>query len=95
MHEGLDLKDDLSRFQLILKVPYPSFVENPQLEMRMKISSDYYNYLTAMKIVQSYGRSIRSETDFAKTYILDEDFKSFFARSKQILPRWFKQAIVW
>ncbi len=95
MHEGLDLKDDLSRFQLILKVPYPSFIENPQLEMRMKISSDYYNYLTAMKLVQAYGRSIRSETDFAETYILDEDFKSFFARSKPILPKWFKQAIVW
>ena len=95
MHEGLDLKDDLSRFQIILKVPYPSYVDNPQLEMRMKISGDYYNFLTAMKLVQAYGRSIRSETDFAKTYILDEDFKSFFARSKSILPRWFKQAIVW
>ncbi|CAK0748202.1 putative Helicase ATP-binding domain-containing protein [Azospirillaceae bacterium] len=95
MHEGLDLKGDLSRFQIILKVPYPSYVDNPQLEMRMKISSDYYNYLTAMKLVQAYGRSIRSETDYAKTYILDEDFKTFFARSKAILPKWFKQAIVW
>lgn len=95
MHEGLDLKGDLSRFQIILKVPYPSFVDNPQLEMRMKISGDYYNYLTAMKLVQAYGRSIRSETDYAKTYILDEDFKSFFQRSKSILPKWFKQAIVW
>lgn len=95
MSEGLDLKDELSRFQILLKVPYPSFVENPQLEMRMRISSDYYNYLTAMKICQSVGRSIRSETDFASTYILDEDFKSFFARSKQILPKWFKESIVW
>jgi Rad3-related DNA helicase len=95
MSEGLDLKDELSRFQLLLKVPYPSFVENPQLEMRMKISNDYYMFLTALKLCQSYGRSIRSETDFAKTYILDEDFKSFFARSKQILPKWFKEAIVW
>lgn len=95
MAEGLDLHGDLSRFQILLKCPYPSFVDNPQLEMRMKISGDYYNFLTAMKLVQSYGRSIRSETDHAKTYILDEDFKSFFARSKQILPKWFKEAIVW
>ena len=95
MSEGLDLKDELSRFQIILKVPYPSFIENPQLEMRMKISNDYYMFLTALKIVQSYGRSIRSETDYASTYILDEDFKSFFARSKSILPKWFKEAIVW
>ncbi len=95
MHEGLDLKDDLSRFQIITKVPYPSTANNPQLARRMEISNEYYMYLTALKLVQSYGRSIRSEKDHAKTYMLDADFKSFCARSKAVLPSWFLEAIIW
>lgn len=95
MHEGLDLKDDLSRFQIITKVPYPSTANNPQLERRMRISNDYYMYLAALKLVQSYGRSIRSEKDWAKTYVLDGDFKSFCSRAQSVLPKWFTEAIKW
>jgi len=95
MHEGLDLKNDLSRFQIICKVPYPSFVDNPQLKRRMEISNDFYAYLCALKITQCYGRSIRSENDYAITYVLDKDFKSFVGRSNKVLPPWFVEAIVW
>ena len=95
MHEGLDLKGDLSRFQIITKVPYPSLANNPQLEKRMRISNDYYMYLTGLKLVQSYGRSVRSETDWAKTYVVDSDFKSFCSRSYNILPDWFLEAVIW
>lgn len=93
MHEGLDLKGDLSRFQIICKVPYPSFQDNEQLKIRMQISQDYYNWLTALKLVQSYGRSIRSEEDWADTFVLDEDFGSFQRRSHKLLPKWFTSAI--
>lgn len=93
MHEGLDLKGDLSRFQIICKVPYPSFHENEQLKIRMQLSQDYYNWLTALKLVQSYGRSIRSEEDWADTFVLDEDFNSFKRRSHKLLPKWFTEAI--
>jgi Rad3-related DNA helicase len=95
MHEGLDLKDDLSRFQIICKVPYPSFVNDPQLKRRMEISGDYYQYITALKLWQSYGRSVRSEDDYAKTYVLDEEFKSFAKRAKAVTPKWVKEAIIW
>ena len=94
MHEGLDLKGDLSRFQIICKVPYPSFKDNEQLKIRMQLSQDYYNWLTALKLVQSYGRSIRSEEDWADTYILDQDFGSFARRAHKLLPEWFTSAVV-
>ena len=94
MHEGLDLKDDLGRFQIICKVPYPSFQDNEQLKMRMQMSDDYYGWLTALKLVQSYGRSIRSEDDWADTFILDSDFESFQRRNYKMLPKWFKQVII-
>lgn len=95
MHEGLDLKNDLARFQIICKVPYPGIGNNPQLKIRMELDSEYYQYLTALKLVQSYGRSIRSKDDWAITYILDENFRSFHYRSKSMLPSWFNDAIIW
>lgn len=94
MHEGLDLKEDLSRFQIICKIPYPNYMDDPQLKKRMELSQDYYNWLTCLKICQAYGRSIRSETDKAETYILDSDFSKLLASSSHMLPAWFKEAIV-
>lgn len=94
MHEGLDLKEDLSRFQIICKIPYPNFMDDPQLKKRMELSQNYYNWLTCLKICQSYGRSIRSETDYASTYILDSDFSRLLANAGDMLPKWFKEAIV-
>jgi Rad3-related DNA helicase len=93
MHEGLDLKDDLSRFQIICKVPYPSFKDNEQLKIRMQLSQDYYNWLTALKLIQSYGRSIRSVDDWADTYIIDEDFGRFKRNCLKLLPKWFLEVI--
>ena len=94
MHEGLDLKGDLSRFQIICKVPYPSFQDNEQLKIRMQLSQDYYNWLTALKLVQSYGRSIRAEDDWADTFVLDADFMSFQRRAHKLLPKWFTTAVI-
>lgn len=94
MHEGVDLKDDLSRFQIICKMPYPNFVDDPQLSARMKLSQGYYDLITCLKLVQSYGRSIRSETDYAETYILDSDFDRLVGNCGYLLPDWFKEAIV-
>lgn len=93
MHEGIDLKDDLSRFQIICKIPYPNFYDNKQLKRRIEIDNRYYNWLVALKLIQSYGRSIRSETDYADTYIIDETFTMFLQQTKSMLPSWFTDAI--
>lgn len=93
MHEGVDLKDDLSRFQIICKVPYPNCFDDKQLARRVEIDRRYYNWLVALKIVQSYGRSIRSNTDYANTYVLDESFHKFIKDCDRMLPDWFKEAI--
>jgi len=95
MHEGLDLKDELSRFQMICKVPYPDATSNKQLKMRTQANWHYYLWLTALKLVQCYGRSVRSETDYAQTYILDSDFDKFVKMARKMLPPWFLAAILW
>ena len=95
MHEGINLVDDLSRFQIICKVPYANFFENEQLARRVKVDPKYYQWMTALKLIQSYGRSVRSETDYADTFILDQAFNKFVKDAKNLLPGWFLEAIIW
>lgn len=82
-----------SRFQIICKIPYPNFFDNEQLARRVEIDRRYLTWLTALKLVQSYGRSVRSDTDFADTYILDESIYKFLKDAAKMLPGWFLEAI--
>jgi len=95
MHEGIDLMGELSRFAIICKVPYPNFYDNKQMVRRMELDKFYYDWLVALKLVQSYGRSVRSDTDYADTYIIDGAFAYFYSKTKRILPGWFKECIIW
>ena len=92
LHLGLDLKDDLSRFQIITKVPYLSLADR-WVNEKVKVNQQWYNWQTALKLVQGYGRSIRSKEDWAITYVLDSAFGWFVSKNKHILPDWFTQAI--
>ena len=94
MHEGLDLMDDLSRFQIICKLPFPNFHADKQLAARMEIDPQYYDWLTALKLVQSAGRSVRTPEDWADTYILDESFSWWYKRNRAMLPSWFIEAVI-
>ena len=93
MHEGLDLAGDLSRFQIICKVPWPNLHDDKQLARRVEVDRSYYLWLTALKLVQSAGRSVRSMDDWAKTYVLDEVFRKFLKDARKMIPGWFKEAV--
>lgn len=92
MAEGIDLKEDLSRFQVIAKMPYPPMGDKV-VKARMNKDSLWYSYTTALKLIQSYGRSVRSETDTAATYVLDEALEDVIQRNKGALPLWFMEAL--
>ena len=92
LHTGLDLKDDLSRFQIITKVPYPNKSDR-WTNAKREIDEEWYYWQTALKLIQAYGRSIRSKEDWAKTYVLDSAFGYFVKKNKNILPDWFTLAI--
>jgi ATP-dependent DNA helicase DinG len=92
LHTGLDLKDDLSRFQIITKVPYPNKSDR-WTNAKREIDEEWYYWQTALKLIQAYGRSIRSKEDWAKTYVLDSAFSYFVKKNKNILPDWFTSAI--
>lgn len=93
MTEGLDLKDDLSRFQIICKVPYPAL--DPYNRARMNRDKQWYQWQTCLKLVQATGRSVRSKTDRAVTYILDGDFANFIMNNNRTLPKYWLDSIIW
>jgi Rad3-related DNA helicase len=92
LHTGLDLKDNLSRFQVITKVPYPNTADRWTAAKRNN-NEEWYYLQTALKLVQAYGRSVRSKEDWAKTYILDAAFGYFVRKNRNFLPDWFMSGI--
>jgi ATP-dependent DNA helicase DinG len=92
LHTGLDLKDDLSRFQIITKVPYPNKSDR-WTNAKREVDEEWYYWQTALRLIQAYGRSVRSKDDWARTYVLDAAFNYFIRKNRNTLPGWFIQAI--
>ena len=92
MSEGVDLRDDLARFAIIPKIPWPS-LGDPVVKARMKIYPKYYDIQTALTLVQMYGRIIRSKDDWGATYILDSMFVNFLSKNRSILPKFFLEGL--
>lgn len=92
MSEGVDLKDHLSRFQIICKIPFP-YLGDRRIMKKKKIQPWWYPYQTAKIIVQGLGRSIRNEEDYADSYILDSNWAFFLKLNKKYFPKWFLSAI--
>jgi ATP-dependent DNA helicase DinG len=92
MTEGVDLADDQARWQIIIKVPYP-YLGDPQVNGRRAIDPAWYEWRTALRMVQAYGRAVRSDEDHATTYVLDALFPSWLSRMRGRLPVWFTEAV--
>ena len=91
---GVDLKDDLSRFQIILKAPYPSMGDR-----RTKIKSTrdplWYQNKTMEKLLQGFGRSVRNDKDYAETHVLDESVVQVLERMKRFVPKAYYDSLGW
>jgi Rad3-related DNA helicase len=92
MTEGVDLKDDTGRFQIICKVPYP-YLGDKLIKKKMYKWKWWYPLQTAKSIVQAVGRSVRSVNDHAVTYILDADWNTFYYRNKNMFPEDFRKCL--
>jgi Rad3-related DNA helicase len=90
MINGIDLKDDFSRFQVILKVPFPNLMST-KIKKRLETNSKWYNWKALTDLLQAYGRSIRNDEDWAETYILDECFDQIL--SGATVPTYFLEAL--
>lgn len=95
MYDGIDLKGDLCRTNIICVVPFP-YLGDPQIQRRKEKEGDrFFNWRTAMRVQQGYGRTTRSEDDWSKTYILDSNFTWFYHQNRRFFFDWFTEALEW
>jgi len=92
MTSGIDLKDELGRFQILLKVPYPN-ISSEKIKGRQKTNKNWYSWKTVVEITQATGRIVRNMSDYGDTYILDSNFSDILKYNSHILPIYIQDAI--
>jgi len=89
--EGLDLKDDLSRFAITVKTPF-GYLGDQWIKRRMEMSNEWYRRRAMIDIIQGGGRIVRSAEDTGSVYILDGSFGYLYSQSLGMVPKWWKEA---
>jgi len=92
MDTGVSFDDDLARFQIIAKIPYPT-LGSQKNKMRQSNNPDWYSWKTVSGIIQMSGRPVRSNKDYADTIIIDGSVGDVMKHSSQFLPDWVQNAI--
>lgn len=89
---GWDFPYDECRFQIIAKLP---FLDSRPAVIRARHHSDkwYLNYATLVILIQMVGRGMRAEDDWCRTYLIDDNWRWFGARTKAMQPKWFRSAV--
>ena len=90
---GVDLPDELSRFQIIVKTPYLDNEHDKRIKKIFEIQPDRYFLKSVFTFVQNAGRSIRSKTDYAETFVLDTRIHQLLNYQRNQLPKWFLESI--
>jgi ATP-dependent DNA helicase DinG len=75
------LKDELSRFQIIVKVPYPDLSDR-WIKAKKDSDQSWYVWQSVLELEQAYSRSVRSKEDYA-----------FLARNRGMFADWFVEAL--
>ena len=91
--EGVDLKDDLCRFNILTTLPYPSAAEGWYQRLLAKGGWQVYNVHTMRQVGQALGRGVRHNKDFCTNYLLDSRFTAFLRKMSSVLPKWFLESL--
>ena len=64
--------------------------------IRKEMDNMWYDYKTVINLIQTYGRGMRSENDYCKTYFIDNRLKDYVIVDDftyNFIPDFFKKAI--
>lgn len=89
---GINLKDDLGRFSIIVKAPFPNLADklvSTRLYSKSGVGRNWYESITAQEIVQMAGRCVRHDKDYAVTYILDHLACNMITQRSYLFPHYF------
>lgn len=92
MYEGIDLPEDMGRWQVISKIPWQS-LGNPAVKHLSELDPEWYLWETVKTVIQACGRICRTPDDYGKTYILDSTFQRILRDASHMLPDWFTDAL--
>ena len=90
MGEEVDLKDDIARFQIIVKAPFLP-LGDPWIALHRERSERWYKSQTIIELMQMAGRVVRSKEDHGITYIIDKNAWNLLEQNRNLLPSWFVQ----
>lgn len=91
--EGVDLFEDLCRFQIQAKLPFAD-PRDPIVAERTKQDPDYPWYIAAQTIIQASMRGVRSATDKCETAICDGSWQAwYYNRASHHFPLWWSSAL--
>jgi Rad3-related DNA helicase len=93
---GVDLPDDLCRFNIIPKAPFQS-LRDKLVKSRVYGSGGFgkfwYRAICAQDIVQASGRGVRHKNDHCTTYILDKQAEKLIVDNQGLFPRYWMDAV--
>jgi len=93
MYEGIDLPEDLGRWQIIAKIPWQS-LGNPAIRHLAELDPEWFNWETIKTLVQAAGRICRTPEDFGATFLPDATFMRLIKDAKSQFPKYFLDALI-
>jgi ATP-dependent DNA helicase DinG len=95
MYEGIDLVEDLGRWQIIAKIPWLN-LGDPAIKYRAMRDDSWFIWEALKQVKQTCGRICRTEVDFGETFILDSSFDRLYSAAKgfELIASWWDEAIV-
>ena len=93
MSHGVDLKDNLARFQIIIKAPYLP-LNDARTKKLMQADFNWYQNKMISSFIQAAGRGIRSADDYCITYVLDAAIIEAVIKNKSKIPKYFIERFI-
>ena len=90
---GVDFKDDLARFQIIVKAAFPP-LGDARIKKLFEMDKQWYTNKMLCNFVQACGRGVRSKDDHCITYVLDACIYDAIIKNNRNLPKYFLNRFV-
>jgi Rad3-related DNA helicase len=90
---GYDFPYAHAEYQIICKVPFQDS-RDPVTKARTQIDKRYPAYQAMQEIIQAVGRGMRAVDDQCETFLVDAHFGWFLNKNGDLMPKWFRSAIV-
>lgn len=85
---GFDFPGRECEWQFVCKIPFPDG-RSKILKARQADDKEYGPYQAVNKLVQIFGRGMRSREDMCENFICDEHLDWFLPRYGHLAPKWF------